>query len=116
MLKRKKKEDNCMLNRVESCIVLANDNESIVLEHGVSLHTFCLLADALEPRHAKITEEKDDDWHEAEIPEYSVLRLSAEQTQFFSVSSSGKWYPQTSICSCRFFFFSCRELTLNYFL
>lgn len=28
-------EDNSMLSWVEFCVVLANDNESIVLEHGV---------------------------------------------------------------------------------
>lgn len=87
-------DDNSMLNQVEFCVVLANDNESIVLEHGVSLHTFCLLADGLEPRHAKMTEEQDDDWDEGEIPEYGILKLSTEQTHLFSVSSSGKSHPQ----------------------
>lgn len=83
--------------------MLANDNENIVLECGVSLHTFCLLADGLEPRHAKMTEEQDDDCDEGEIPDYDVLKLSTEQTHLFSISSSGMLCPQTSNYSFGFF-------------
>lgn len=56
-----------------------------------------LLADGLEPRHAKMTEEQDDDWDESEIPDYSILRLSTEQTSLFSVSSAGMSGPYASI-------------------
>lgn len=86
-----------MLGWVEFCVVLVNGNESIVQEHGVSLHTFCLLADGLEPQHAKMTEEQDYDWDEGEIPDYGVLRLSTEQMHHFSVSSTCTSGPQTSI-------------------
>lgn len=92
-----------MLGQVEFCVVLVNDNESIVLEHDVSFHTFCLLADGLEPQHAKMTEEQDDDWDEGDIPDYGVLTLSTEQTHHFSVSSTCTSGPQTSMCNCTFF-------------
>ncbi|XP_060797256.1 protein IMPACT isoform X2 [Neoarius graeffei] len=42
----------------------------------------------LEPQHAKMTEEQDDDWDEGDIPDYGVLTLSTEQTHHFSVSST----------------------------
>ncbi|XP_053094212.1 protein IMPACT isoform X2 [Pangasianodon hypophthalmus] len=45
--------------------------------------------DGLEPRHAKMTEEQDDDWDEGEIPDYGILRLSSEQAHLFSISSAG---------------------------
>ncbi|KAF5909789.1 protein IMPACT isoform X1, partial [Clarias magur] len=75
-------------------LYLENPGESILYLWVEKIREFLVdrsqnanTADGPETRHAKMTEEQDDDWDGSEIPDYSILRLSTEQTSLFSVSS-----------------------------
>ncbi|XP_053490269.1 protein IMPACT isoform X1 [Ictalurus furcatus] len=76
-------------------LYLENPGESILYLWVEKIREFLVdrsqnanAADGLELWHAKKTEEQHDDWDEAEVPDYGVLRLSTEQTHLVSVFSS----------------------------
>ncbi|KAM9461886.1 protein IMPACT isoform 2-T4 [Clarias gariepinus] len=87
-------QDRITLSNSLEELYLENPGESILYLWVEKIREFLVdrsqnaNTDGLEPRHAKMTEEQDDDWDESEIPDYSILRLSTEQTSLFSVSSA----------------------------